>query len=198
VELWPWGRATGEEGEDSAWTTPTDHVPADAPRRRLARKIARSIRGMLDRGETIWREQTDGRWARAPIQEQDILILVRSRNDLFEALIESLKQEQISVAGADRLRLLDNLGVQDCLNLIRFALQPGDDLALAEILRGPFCGLVDDDHHLFALAHNRPRGCSLWMRLQAADPSSSARRESFVRASSINEINPLMNFCSAC
>ncbi|MEM9376721.1 MAG: double-strand break repair helicase AddA [Pseudomonadota bacterium] len=171
VELWPLEVPTGHEGEDSAWTTPTDHVPADAPRRRLARKIARSIRGMLDRGETIWREQADRSWARVPIQEQDILILVRSRNDLFEALIESLKQEQISVAGADRLRLLDNLGVQDCLNLIRFALQPGDNLTLAEILRGPFCGLVNDDHHLYALAHNRPRGCSLWMQLQAADPA---------------------------
>lgn len=167
VELWPVELPTPQDGEDSAWTTPTDHVPADAPRRRLARKIAQSVRQMVDRGDTVWKEQPDRSWIRVPIEPQDILILVRSRNELFEALIESLKQEGIPVAGADRLRLLENIGVQDCLNLIRFALQPGDDLTLAEILRGPFCGLVDDDNHLFVLAHKRPRGMSLWDSLRA-------------------------------
>lgn len=171
VELWPLELPTGQEGEDSAWSTPTDHVPADAPRRRLARNIAKEIRSILDRGETVWREQMDRSWVQSPARADDFLILVRSRNELFEALIDSLKQEGVPVAGADRLRLLDNLGVQDCLNLIRFALQPGDDLTLAEILRGPFCGLVDDDADLFPLAYNRPPGVTLWARLaQSTEP----------------------------
>lgn len=169
VELWPLEQPSGVEGEDSAWATPTDHVPADAPRRRLASKVAQEVRGMLDRGETIWREQKDSSWTRAPVRPEDILILVRSRNELFDSLIESLKQQNIPVAGADRLRLLDNLGVQDCLNLVRFALQPGDDLTLAEILRGPFCGLVDDDRHLFKLAHDRPAGMTLWQQLNQSE-----------------------------
>lgn len=179
VELWPLEMPTGIEGEDSAWTTPTDHVPADAPRRRLARKIAVTIKEMLARGESVWREQTDRSWQRSPIRPEDILILVRSRNDLFDALIESLKQEKIPVAGADRLRLLDNLGVQDCLNLIRFALQPGDDLVLAEILRGPFCGLVDDDHYLFPLAHARAPGETLWHRLRETDDPAFQSAQAF-------------------
>ncbi|MEM9178469.1 MAG: double-strand break repair helicase AddA [Pseudomonadota bacterium] len=168
VELWPLELPTGTDGEESAWFAPTDHVPADAPRRRLARNIARAVKRMMDRGETIWREGKDG-WVRSPVRPEDILILVRSRNELFESLIASLKQEGVPVAGADRLRLLDNLGVQDCLNLIRFALQPGDDLILAEILRGPFCGLVDDDQHLFKLAHDRPEDVTLWQRLQDSE-----------------------------
>ncbi|MEO1322224.1 MAG: double-strand break repair helicase AddA [Pseudomonadota bacterium] len=179
VELWPLESPTGTEGDESAWTTPTDHVPADAPRRRLARQIAQAVKGMIDRGETIWREQRDGSWMRTPIQPEDVLILVRSRNELFDALIESLKQEEIPVAGADRLRLLDNLGVQDCLNLIRFALQPGDDLVLAEILRGPFCGLVDDDVHLFPLAHNRPEGVTLWDRLRQSSDTTFRTARAF-------------------
>jgi len=166
IDLWPLEHRTDGEGEEDAWTTPTDHVPADAPRRRLARSIAADVRQMIDRGESIWVEHPDRSWTHKAVQAEDILILVRSRNELFDALIDSLKQEGVPVAGADRLRLLDNLGVQDCLNLIRFALQPGDDLTLAEILRGPFCDLVDDDRHLFPLAHDRGDGASLWQSLE--------------------------------
>lgn len=179
VELWPLELPTGSEGEDSAWFAPTDHVPADAPRRRLARNIAQTVKGMLARGETVWREQKDRTWMRSPVRPEDILILVRSRNELFESLIASLKREGVPVAGADRLRLLDNLGVQDCLNLIRFALQPADDLTLAEILRGPFCGLVDDDHHLFELAHGRPEGQSLWRSLERSDAAAFQATKTF-------------------
>lgn len=179
VELWPLEQPTGQDSEDSAWTAPTDHVPADAPRRRLARSIAKEIKSIRDRGETVWREQADRSWVRTPARADDFLILVRSRNELFDSLIDSLKQEGVPVAGADRLRLLDNLGVQDCLNLIRFALQPGDDLTLAEILRGPFCGLVDDDIDLFPLAHNRAPGETLWARLSQTTEERFQSAKSF-------------------
>ena len=179
VELWPLELPLPQSEEATAWTTPTDHVPADAPRRRLAGKVARSVRQMIDRGDAVWKEQPDRSWKRQAIEPQDILILVRSRNDLFDALIESLKQENIPVAGADRLRLLDNIGVQDCLNLLRFALQPGDDLTLAEILRGPFCGLTDDDKHLFVLAYGRPKGATLWDQLRATTEPAFAQAQSF-------------------
>ena len=179
VELWPLEQPGSADGEDSAWTTPTDHVPADAPRRRLASRVAEQVRRMLDQSESVWRENSDGSWARAPVRPEDILILVRSRNELFDSLIESLKQEGVPVAGADRLHLLDNLGVQDCLNLVRFTLQPGDDLTLAEILRGPFCGLVDDDVHLYALAHNRAPGVTLWQQLNQSDARAFQAAKSF-------------------
>ncbi|NQY97112.1 MAG: double-strand break repair helicase AddA [Henriciella sp.] len=193
VELWPLEMPTVSESDDDAWTTPTDHVPADAPRRRLARRIAAQVRQMIDSGESVWQEQPDRSWVRKAIRPEDILILVRSRNELFDALIESLKQEAVPVAGADRLRLLDNLGVQDCLNLIRFALQPGDDLTLAEILRGPFCDLVDDDRHLFTLAHDRGNQ-SLWQRLASSDASDFQAAKAFCRRLIDNRHLPAFEF----
>lgn len=196
VELWPLEMPTAAESEEDAWTTPTDHVPADAPRRRLARRIAAQVRQMIDNGESVWQAQSDSSWVRKPIRPQDILILVRSRNELFDALIESLKQEAVPVAGADRLRLLDNLGVQDCLNLIRFALQPGDDLTLAEILRGPFCDLVDDDRHLFALAHDRGDR-SLWQRLANSDASDFQAAKAFCQRLIDNRHLPAFEFLTS-
>jgi ATP-dependent helicase/nuclease subunit A len=197
VELWPLEMPTPSEAEEDDWTAPTDHLPANAPRRRLARNIAVKVREMIDRGETVWSEQADGTWARRPIQPEDVLILVRSRNELFESLIESLKQEQLPVAGADRLKLLENIGVQDCLNLIRFVLQPEDDLTLAEILRGPFCGLTDDDNHLFVLAHGRPKGEPLWNRLQTqAEPCFNLAKQ-FLNQVLIWRDLPAFDFLSA-
>lgn len=191
VELWPLHMPDPAVTPDTSWTPPVDHVRQDAPRRRLAADIARHIRQMIDDGETVWIEQPDRSWQRRAIQPQDILILVRSRNDLFEALIESLKQQSLPVAGADRLKLLNHIGVQDCLNLIRFALQPGDDLTLAEILRGPFCGLTDDDQHLFQLAHDRKRGVTLWQRLEAAtDPCFAAARQACLQLLAAKHLPP--------
>ncbi|MEO0550624.1 MAG: double-strand break repair helicase AddA [Pseudomonadota bacterium] len=179
VELWPLCMPEAREETTSDWTAPTDHVPENAPVRQLASEVARDVKAMIDRGESIWVEGSDRSWRRKAIEPQDVLILVRKRGALFNALIESLKSEDLPVAGADRLRLIDNLGVQDCLNLIRFALQPADDLTLAEILRGPFCNLVDDDHHLYVLAHGRARGESLWDRLEASEGDLFAAARSF-------------------
>ena len=179
VELWPLiTRENGDTEPDDPWL-PVDHVPENAPTRRLAEAIAKTVRQAIGQGETVWREDRATReWSRSPLAPQDILILVRQRGPLFNAIIENLKKLNLPVAGADRLKLLDVLGVQDCLNLLRFALQPGDDLTLAEILRGPFCGLIDDDHHLFPLAHDRG-DMSLWERLSTSTDPVFAQARAF-------------------
>ncbi len=174
VELWPLVEA--EAGEDADhWDAPLDAVRETTPRARLAAQIAGHVRELIDRGETIWGELADGRWQRRALTPGDFLILVRGRKSgLFAGLILALKRAGLPVAGADRLVLSEHLGVQDCLNLIRFALFERDDLSVAEILRGPFCGLVDDDEHLFALAHARGEA-SLYSRLAASsDPRHAA------------------------
>lgn len=155
-----------EEEEDAdPWDAPMDAASASSPKARLAARLASDIKAMIDAGETVWAEQADGAWARRAMRPEDVLILVRGRTGgLFDALIRALKEQDLPVAGADRLKLADHIGVQDCLNLMRFALLPEDDLILAEILRGPFCNLVDDDIHLFPLAYGRG-GASLWSRL---------------------------------
>lgn len=89
---------------------------------------------------------------------EDILVLVRSRGAFVGALVAVLHDFGVPVAGVDRLRLTAPLAVQDLLALIRFALQPDDDLTCAALLTSPFVGMSQDD--LFALAHGR-RG-TLW------------------------------------
>ena len=167
VELWP---IEVPEAQDEAIPAeaPRDTEPADSPKNRLAREVAGQIREMIDRRDMVWAEDADRRWAYRPMQAGDVLILVDKRTGgLFDALIDALKDRKVPVAGADRLVLADHIGVQDCLNLIRFVLLPEDDLTLAEILRGPFAGLVDDDVHLFALAYERGKQ-TLWQRLQSS------------------------------
>ncbi|MEQ8558261.1 MAG: double-strand break repair helicase AddA [Henriciella sp.] len=173
VDVWPIEPHTDEE-ESDPWDAPLDHVSESSPKNRLAKNIAGEIKRIIETGEPVWEKGE-----RRPARPEDVLILVRKRGPLFEALIKALKAERLPVAGADRLVLLDHIGVQDCLNLIRFVLMPGDDLTLAEILRGPFCGLIDDDKELFVLAHDRKEGERLWDRLKAATEPRFADAKAF-------------------
>ncbi|MEL6567289.1 MAG: double-strand break repair helicase AddA [Pseudomonadota bacterium] len=182
VELWPI-EEKADAPEDDPWDAPVDAQGESSPKARLAAQLAGHVRQMVDRGETVWVEGPDGGWRRKPMTAGDVLILVRKRKGgLFDALIQNLKREGLPVAGADRLVLSDHIGVQDCLNLIRFVLMPSDDLTLAEILRGPFCDLVDDNDHLFPLAHGRGKSTSLWSRLQASKAPEHTAPRAFLEA----------------
>ena len=167
VELWDIVSPREDEEETVPWEAPLDFEGAKSPKTMLVQDIAEAIKQMIDSKEPVWARQPDNKWQQRPMQYQDILILVRNRvGGLFDSIIRALKDRNLPVAGADRLTLTNHIGVQDCLNLMRFALLPQDDLTLAEILRGPFCDLVDDDNHLFPLAYDRGKA-SLWSRLQA-------------------------------
>ncbi|MEM9670267.1 MAG: double-strand break repair helicase AddA [Pseudomonadota bacterium] len=161
--------------DDVPWDAPLDTQSGSTPKSLLAKKVARTLSEIVARGDLVW----DGK-LRRPATPGDILILVENRGGgLFDGLIAALKAEGLPVAGADRLVLADHIGVQDCLNLMRFALLADDDLTLAEILRGPFAGLVDDNEHLFHLAHDRG-DATLWDRLQASDIPAHRRVADFL------------------
>jgi ATP-dependent helicase/nuclease subunit A len=182
VELWPIEEKTSAAEEDP-WDAPVDSQGENSPKARLAAHVAGHVRQMIDRGETVWTEREDGGWQHKSMTPGDVLILVRKRKGgLFDALIQNLKREGLPVAGADRLVLADHIGVQDCLNLIRFVLMPSDDLTLAEILRGPFCDLVGDDEHLFHLAHGRGKDTSVWSRLQASEMPDHIAARAFLES----------------
>ena len=87
---------------------------------------------------------------------------MRQRGELFEALIRALKNENVEVAGADRLLLTEHIAVMDLIALADALLLPQDDLALATVLRSPLFGFTDED--LFAIAWDRGR-CSLRVAL---------------------------------
>ena len=165
VEFWPL-QAPEKIERGVAWDAPLDMEREISAPSLLARRIARWISERLESDEGVWTEDRPA--GVRPVNAGDILILVRSRGPLFEALIKELKAENLPVAGADRIYLLETLVVQDILNLIRFVLCPEDDLTLAEILKGPFIGLLDDDTQLFPIANGRETQ-SLWASLQASE-----------------------------
>ena len=160
VELWPLELKPVVEPAEP-WTAPKGQESAASPKAKLAARIAKFIRHEIDSGAAVWEKNQQ-----RPARPGDFLILVRGRTGgLFDGILQALKRENIPVAGADRIQLLDSLAVQDLLNLIRFALCPEDDLAIAEVLKGPFGGLNDDE--LFAIAN--PRTGRLWPAVQAAN-----------------------------
>ena len=162
VELWPL-EPKPEVTPAEPWAAPKGQESAASPKARLANRIAKFIRREIETGAAVWEKNKQ-----RPAKPGDFLILVRGRTGgLFDGILQALKRENIPVAGADRIQLLDSLAVQDLLNLIRFALCPEDDLTLAEILKGPFGGLSDDE--LFAIAN--PRTGRLWPAVQAAKPA---------------------------
>src|SRR5262249_43938587 len=144
-EIWEPG-APEKGAEIDGWDAPFDQVSETSPRVRLARRIARTVRRLVEARAPVG---TEGR----ALRYGDVLVLVRQRGELFEAIIRALKNENVEVAGADRLMLTEHIAVMDLMVLADALLLPADDLALATILRSPLFGFSDND--LFALAWNR-------------------------------------------
>ena len=142
-----WDPVEPEKGaEIDGWDAPFDQVSETSPRVRLARRIARTVRRLVEARERVGIEGRALRYG-------DVLVLVRQRGELFEAIIRALKNENVEVAGADRLMLTEHIAVMDLMVLADALLLPDDDLALATALRSPLFGFSDDD--LFALAWDR-------------------------------------------
>ncbi|SIQ89020.1 double-strand break repair helicase AddA [Bosea sp. TND4EK4] len=170
VDIWP--LAANDTGEPpDAWTT-----PVDAPERRsgtvkLAERIARTL-------QRWHRDRRDDRGN--PFGAGDVMILLRQRGALFEAIVKALKDAGVPVAGRDRLTLAEHPAVEDLVVLGRVLLLPDDDLALATALKTPLIDLDDDD--LLRLAPLREG--SLRAALQAAalaEPRYAAAEDKLVR-----------------
>jgi ATP-dependent helicase/nuclease subunit A len=159
VEIWEPAQPD-QRKEIEGWDAPFDTVSETSPRVRLARRIARTVRQMVDDGAARYGE---------------VLILVRQRGELFEAIIRALKNQHVEVAGADRLMLTEHIAVMDLLALADALLLPQDDLALATVLRSPLFGFSDDD--LFAIAWDRGRA-----PLRVALEKKSSERPIFAAA----------------
>ena len=84
VEVWPL-IAPAERKEIEGWDAPFDTESEQSPRVKLAQRIARHVNLWIGRGE----------------RPGDVLVLVRQRGPLFEAIIRALKNADIPVAGAD-------------------------------------------------------------------------------------------------
>ena len=158
VEIWP-TELQHEVVAEEPWS-PIAGTSGSAPANRLAARIADTIAGWIARGERLASEDR-------PITAGDVLILLRKRQPFAPAMIRALKARGLPVAGADRIRVTEQIAVEDLVAAGRFLLLPEDDLALASVLKSPLFGLDDDD--LFHIGYAR-KG-SLWGALQrkAAD-----------------------------
>ena len=105
------------------------------------------------------------------VEAGDILILFRTRSALFDILISELRKAGIPVAGADRLKLSENIAILDMMALVQFALLPEDDYSLACVLKSPLVPTALTEDQLFKLAHGR-EATPLWARLCASDDAS--------------------------
>jgi ATP-dependent helicase/nuclease subunit A len=146
VEIWDPIEPDKRDDTIEGWDAPFDQVSETSARVKLARRIARTVRRLIDAREPVGVVRRAARYG-------DVLVLVRQRGELFEAIIRALKNENVEVAGADRLILTEHIAVMDLIALADALLLPEDDLALATVLRSPLFGFTDDD--LFAIAWNR-------------------------------------------
>ena len=159
IELW--APIVREKPDDPvAWDAPVDYQSAEHPSVQLATRIAQTVKGWIGREPLPARNRT--------VQAGDVLVLVRRRDRFFEACVRAFKDAGVPVAGADRMKLLEQIAIMDLLSLARFCLLPGDDLSLAEILKSPLYEFDDGD--LFDLGYKR--GDRLWLALRARAAAS--------------------------
>ncbi len=147
VEIWDTIKPEKREAIEG-WDAPFDTVSEVSPRVKLARRIARTVRRLIDAREPVGLDRRPSRYG-------DVLVLVRQRGSLFEAIIRALKNEGVEVAGADRLVLTEHIAVMDLMALADALLLPHADLALASVLRSPLFGFSDQE--LFDIAADRGR-----------------------------------------
>ena len=156
VELWPLIEPA-EKKEMEGWDAPFDTESEESPRVLLARRIAGQVKLWMTRG----------------LKAGDVLVLVRQRGSLFEAIIRALKDSGVPVAGADRVKLTEHIAVMDLMALADALLLPDDDLALASALKSPLFGLSEEQ--LFTLAWDRKGSLRTSLRAKSkADPGFTA------------------------
>ncbi|MGD9979817.1 MAG: double-strand break repair helicase AddA [Hyphomonadaceae bacterium] len=174
VEVWPiTPRPVAAEAQP--WDAPLDMERETSAHVILAKALAHRVQAMIETREAVW-----DKGALRPMRAGDVLALVRKRGAMFRELIKAFKRANLPVAGADRMVLSEELAVQDCLALIQVALDPADDLALACVLKGPWCNLTDDNTDIFPLAYDRG-DMRLLERLMAAPDAKYAAARAFVQ-----------------
>ncbi|MFN3863391.1 MAG: double-strand break repair helicase AddA [Erythrobacter sp.] len=164
VTLWPpvfvpAGAQEKIDDEEDTGSGP-DWVPRNDTE--LAGKIAEQVRRWVTLDEPFVLEKGERRHAQAG----DIMVLVRQRKELAAQIVAKLHARGVPVAGIDRLRLGAPLAVKDVLAALRFAAQPQDDLALANLLASPLIGWSQED--ILAQVPRLPQQ-RLWDHLRRAD-----------------------------
>ena len=139
------------------WQPPKERENKTAVETKMARAIAARIRQMVDESA-----QTE-----KPLHYRDFMILVRARNAFVPEFIRACEKEHVAISGADRIKLSEEIAVQDLISLGKFLLYPKDSLSLAEVLTSPLFSI--DGLLLEDLCYKREKGEELWDRIKASD-----------------------------
>ncbi len=159
VVLWNPIRSRPDEADSDAGNDNGAENWVSEPERRMADGIAAQVKTWLREGYPL----AKGRKRNA--KAGDIMVLVRRRRELAGLVVSRLHAAGVPVAGVDRLRLGAPLAVKDLMAGLRFAVQPGDDLSLANWLVSPLGGWSQQD----LLDHGyRPKGTRLWDHIRSS------------------------------
>ncbi len=144
----------------------TEPPPADPEARQTeAQAVAERIRALV--GRLLVRADDGER----PARYGDILVLTASRTGL-EAFEQAFKAADIPYIGARRGGLLDTLEAADLIALLTWLTRPGDDLALAQVLRSPL--FAWDDSDLLALSARPETDWHSRLAAWASEPGAPA------------------------
>ena len=172
VELWPL-IPPPPKPEPDAWQKPVDQPAQNSAVVQLAEQIAARIKDWTDGTKRLPGKDR-------AVRPGDIMVLMPRREPSASALIRELKNRGIAVAGADRIRITNQIAVMDLIALGRFALLPEDDLNLASLLRSPLIGFSEDDLYRLSVG----RHGALWQALIAARADDPRVEEAYVFLSS--------------
>jgi len=98
----------------------------------------------LQEGRQVSRHIQELMAAEPGLHYADIMILIRHRTHLHD-LEQALREAGIPYLGNGKKTLLDTLEIQDMVALLQALVSPGNNLALAQVLRSPLFDCSDDD-----------------------------------------------------
>ncbi len=137
-----------DEKSDENWLTKEKAV--------LAHRIAAYVKRLIDEKPVL---ASTGK----PLIPGDIMILLRTRSDLAASLVGRLHAVGVPVSGIDRLKLTEPIAVKDLMSVVRFVLQPADDMSLACMLVSPLFGWSQEKLLQFGY---RPATSPLWAHIR--------------------------------
>ena len=144
MEIWE-PTEPSERIEIEGWDAPFDRVSETSPRVKLARRIARTVRKLIDHREPVGIEAARA-LRRCVDPGAPARRIVRSNHSRPKARRRRSRGSG-SPGAAEHIAVMDLMALADALLL------PQDDLALATVLRSPLFGFSDQD--LFAVAWDR-------------------------------------------
>ena len=136
-----------------------------------ARAIARAIAALIEARVPVHDRAGD---RLRPVVAADIAVLTRTWSplDVYGEVLPGLGVPAVHTGGGD---LLATREAKDGFALLRFLADPGDDLALAALLRGPLFTLSDRDLYSVAQALPRDGRPSWWAALHTETPPAFTR-----------------------